>query len=114
MLTVASDNKPGWLDEASEEDIVKEIDARRTVNQSVITQSVSSGKINTDFVINVVKLQEAVTEKGLSKKMAEIQKLINSGKPDLGAIMDIQGKEDLRMPMDLFRMSDVHAVAASA
>ena len=119
MLMVASyksSEEPGWLDSegTSEEDIVKEIDARRTVNQSVITQSVSSGKINTDFVINVVKLQEAVTEKGLSKKMAEIQKLINSGKPDLGAIMDIQGKEDLRMPMDLFRMSDVHAVAASA
>ena len=78
------------------------------------TKSVSNGKINNDFVINVVKLQKAVTEKGLSEKLAKVQELMKNGKTDLGAIMDIQGKEDLRMPMDLFRLSDVHAVAASA
>jgi hypothetical protein len=114
VLMAAFNEGKDWLDKASESEIVAKIEANRKVNQSVITKSVSSGKINSDFVINIVKLQKAVTEKDLSEKLARVQELMKTGKTDLGALMEINGKKDLKMPMDLFNLSDIHAVAASA
>ena len=80
----------------------------------MITKAVSGGKINEDFVINIVKLQKSVADKDLGEKLVRVQELMKSGKTDLGALMEINGEKDLKMPMDLFNMSDIYAIASAA
>ncbi len=115
MTTNKLEEGDKWLETATESEIISKIEENRKVNQSVIIKSISSGKSGEDFVINVAKLQKIVAEEGIKTKMLEqMSELMKKGKTDLGAIMDIQGKEDLKTPMSLFKMSDIKAVAAAA
>ena len=102
------------MDAATETQIVAKVEANRKVSQSVITKSVSSGKISTDFVINIVKLQKSIADKDLGEKLVQVQELMKAGKTDLGALMTINGEKDLKMPMDMFNISDIYAIAAAA
>ena len=114
VLFATLDEGKEWLDKANETEIVKKIEANKRVSQSVITKSVSGGKVNTDFVINIVKLQKAIADKDLSGKLAQMQELMKTGKTDLGALMEMNGEKELKMPMDLFKISDIYAVASAA
>ena len=114
LLFASLDEEKNWLDTASETQIVAKVEANRKVSQSVITKSVSSGKISTDFVINIVKLQKSIADKDLGEKLVQVQELMKTGKTDLGALLAINGEEDLKMPMDMFNISDIYAIAAAA
>ena len=114
VLFASLDEGKDCLDKANETEIVKKIEANKRVSQSVITKAVSGGKINEDFVINIVKLQKSVADKDLGEKLVRVQELMKSGKTDLGALMEINGEKDLKMPMDLFNMSDIYAIASAA
>ncbi|MBQ4178344.1 MAG: hypothetical protein II598_01220, partial [Elusimicrobia bacterium] len=114
LLFASLDEEKNWLDKASEQQIVDKIEANRKVSQSVITKSVSAGKISTDFVINIVKLQKSVADKDLGEKLVQVQELMKAGKTDLGALMTINGEKDLKMPMDLFNIADIYAISSAA
>ena len=114
LLFASLDEEKNWLDAATETQIVAKVEANRKVSQSVITKSVSGGKINTDFVINIVKLQKSVADKDLGEKLVQVQELMKAGKTDLGALMTINGEKDLKMPMDLFNIADIYAISSAA
>jgi hypothetical protein len=114
VLFASLDEGKDWLDKANETEIVKKIEANKRVSQSVITKSVSGGKVNTDFVINIVKLQKAIADKDLSGKLAQMQELMKTGKTDLGALMEMNGEKELKMPMDLFNIADIYAISSAA
>ena len=114
VLFASLDEGKDWLDKANETEIVKKIEANKRVSQSVITKAVSGGKVNSDFVINIVKLQKAIADKDLSGKLAQMQELMKTGKTDLGALMEMNGEKELKMPMDLFNIADIYAISSAA
>jgi hypothetical protein len=103
-----------WLDKAQVGDIVAKVEDNRKLSQQVIVKAVSAGSVNADFVVNVAKLQKAVVQKDLNETFARMKSLMKDGKTDLGALMEIQGKEDLKTPMQLFKLSNIYAVASAA
>lgn len=114
ILMVNVSEGDSWLNSATESEVISKVAENKKVNQRVIIKGVSSGLVKEDFVINVVKLQKAIAEKGLSEKFEQMKKLMKEGKTDLGALMEIQGNKDLKTPMQLFRSSDVRAISAAA
>ena len=119
MLIASKKQDEDWLKKNSGEQILKEMEEVRKVNQQVIVETFNS-KVGTkaveDFVIDVTKLQTAISEKGLQKKINDIKTRMASGQGEIDAVMDIingggEGKKTLTPMMSLM---DIKAIAASA
>ena len=119
MLIASKKQDEDWLKKKSSEQILKEMEDVRKVNQQVIVETFNS-KIGTkaveDFVIDVTKLQKAISEEGLKEKFEAIRAKMLSGANEIDAVMDIingggEGKKTLTPMMSL---RDIHAIVASA
>jgi hypothetical protein len=106
------ENGSAWLKNSSNDEIMSKLVVSKAVNQNVIVNMFEKGvkesvsnATNKEFVIDVKKLQSAVVDKTI--KFAK--------DANIDSVMDIlkDAKTD-RFRTPLMRLSDIHAVAASA
>ena len=113
LITVGQqENGSAWLKNSSNDEIMSKLVVSKAVNQNVIVNMFEKGvkesvsnATNKEFVIDVKKLQTAVVDKTI--KFAK--------DANIDSVMDIlkDAKTD-RFRTPLMRLSDIHAVAASA
>ena len=112
LLIVAGQQDKNWLQTADENEIRSKLIVSKAVNQNVIAnmfvKGVKGSVTNTssdDFVIDVKKLQSTIVDKNIKfAKNAKIEE-----------VMDIlKDKKTNKFITPLMRLSDIHAVAASA
>ena len=92
------------------EEIMSKLVVSKAVNQNVVIKKMGEAKtkVEKDFVIDVNKLQKAVATKIDFKDKAGIIK-------DIADMLDMgRGKGKDKMPKVLMKITDIHAIAASA
>ena len=92
------------------EDVMSKLVVSKAVNQNVVVKKmgVAKTKVEKEFVIDVNKLQKAVATKIEFKDKAGIIK-------DIADMLDLgRGKGRDKMPKVLMKITDIHAIAASA